>query len=73
MLLAEQRFKVATPGCAWHALSQRARQRLVHSAKRWLNRIAVEHMTAALLAERDPAGELLGHLSAIAASAAPEL
>jgi hypothetical protein len=28
--------------------------------KRWLNRTAVQQMTADLLAERDPAGELLG-------------
>lgn len=65
MVLAEQRFKVTIPGCVWQSLSQRARQRLAHSAKRWLNRTAVDHMTAAFLAERDPAGELLAHLRAI--------
>ena len=67
MLLAEQRFNVTAPHAAWNRLTRRARQRLSHSAKRWLNRAAVEHMTAALLAERDPGGELLGILRAIAA------
>ena len=66
MLLAEQRFKVTAHDPIWHTLSQRARQRLAQTAKRWLNHTAVGHMTAAHLTERDPAGELIGHLRAIA-------
>jgi hypothetical protein len=66
MLMAEQRFNLEYPGVVWDNLSRRARHRLVYAAKRWLNRAAVERMTASQLAERDPAGELLGHLRAIA-------
>jgi len=38
----------------------------VYRAKRWLNRQAVEHMTLELLAERDPAGEVLQWFAVIA-------
>jgi hypothetical protein len=69
MLVAEQRFGTNSSGVAWNSLPQRARHRLASRAKRWLNRVAVEHMTAAYLAERDPAGELLGLLRAVAALA----
>jgi putative ATP-dependent endonuclease of OLD family len=50
---------------AWEDLPRRTARRLAAQAKRWLNTIAVEHMTAGLLAERDPAGEVLGWLRAI--------
>jgi len=52
---------------AWPALSRRSRQRLLNRAKRLLNTLAVRHMTAALLAERDPAGEVLGWFRRIGA------
>jgi hypothetical protein len=62
-------------GRTWKALSHRARRRLRHKAKKWLNRQAVDQMTPALLAERDPHGEVLGWLTTIAdlagASSAP--
>ena len=44
-------------------------ERTIVELEGWLNRVAVEHMTAALLAERDPGGELLGYLQAITALA----
>lgn len=66
MLVAEQRFCTSLPSSVWDGLSHRARHRLANGAKHWLNRLAVEQMTAALLAERDPRGELLGILQAIA-------
>jgi hypothetical protein len=50
----------------WELLPRRARKRFAYRAKRWLNARAVEHMTAALLRERDPAGEVLGWLATIA-------
>lgn len=62
MLLARRRFEHAWPFGSWDGLTRRAQRRLAASAKRWLNRVAVGHMTAELLAERDPAGELLGWL-----------
>lgn len=66
MLVAEQRFSLDHPNVAWGSLPRRAQHRLAYAAKRWLNRSAIEQMTAGLLAERDPAGELLDHLRAIA-------
>jgi len=44
-----------------------SRQRLLNLAKRVLNTQAVRHITAALLAERDPAGEVLGWFRRIGA------
>jgi hypothetical protein len=66
MLMAQQRFGVDYPGVAWDSLPRRAQHRLAYVAKRWLNRTAVEHMTAALLADRDQSGDLHGHLRSIA-------
>ena len=51
----------------WNLLSRRARARFTNRAKRWLNTDAVEYQTPELLAERDPQGELLCWLRAIAA------
>jgi hypothetical protein len=50
----------------WEELSHRARRRLRYKAKKWLNRQAVDRMTSALLAERDPHGEVRGWLTTIA-------
>jgi hypothetical protein len=62
-------------GPKWNELSSRARRRLRYKAKKWLNRQAVDQMTPALLAERDPHREVLGWLTTIAdlagASSAP--
>jgi len=51
----------------WPTFSRRSRQRLLNLAKRVLNTQAVRHITAALLAERDPAGEVLGWFRRIGA------
>lgn len=56
----------------WPAISRRGRQRLVYRAKRWLNRQAVQQMTATLLSERDPAGEVRSWLQVIAEMATAE-
>ena len=58
-----QRSLVETP---WELLTRRARSRLTHRAKRWLNTKAADHMTVELLHERDPAGEILSWLTTIA-------
>ena len=42
------------------------RRRLRYKAKKWLNTRAVEQMTAARLAERDPDGEVRAWLATIA-------
>ena len=44
----------------WEVQSQRARSRMANRAKRWLNTVAVGHMTPELLRERDPDAELIG-------------
>jgi len=64
-LLARSWYR-QTPACLpWESLSRRTQRRLTARAKRWLNTIAILHMTAHLLAERDPAGEVLGWLQTI--------
>ena len=50
----------------WPTMSPRHRQRLIYRTKRRLNTEAVQHMTAELFAERDPAGELIKWLRTIA-------
>src|SRR4029077_18666111 len=49
----------------WEELPGRARKRCRETAKRWLNRQAVERMRPALLDESDPVGEVSGCLKAI--------
>ena len=51
-------------GC-WDQMSQKTRQRLKYRAKKWLNTTAVDHMTASMLADRDPGGEVIEWLFAI--------
>ena len=53
-------------GAGWHELSLRARKRLRYNTKHWLNTLAVDRMTPARLAERDPEGEIRSWLKAIA-------
>jgi hypothetical protein len=50
----------------WEQLSRKSRRKVRDKAKKWLNREAVDRMTAERLAERDPNGEVIGWLRAIA-------
>ncbi len=50
----------------WPTMLPRHRQRLIYRTKRRLNTETVQHMTAELFAERDPAGEVVGWLRTIA-------
>ncbi len=50
----------------WSELPGRSRKRRRDKVKRWLNTDAVERMNPALLAERDPDGEVRSWLAAIA-------
>lgn len=52
---------------SWEGLSRRARRRQRDRAKAWLNTAAVERMTAARLAQSDPAGEVVRWLTTISA------
>ena len=65
MLLARRQFENSCPTRLWDGLPRRSRCRLAARTKRWLNQAAAGHMSVGLLAERDPAGELLGWLRAI--------
>lgn len=49
----------------WHSLTTRTRKRLRDRAKHWLNRQAVDGMTAPRLREQDPNGEVVGWLRII--------
>ena len=50
----------------WEDLPQRTRRRQCARVKKWLNTRAVERMTPARLAERDPDGEVVSWLRTIA-------
>ncbi len=65
-LVARKADERHEPGVPWDDLSARARRRLRYKAKKWLNTRAVEQMTAARLAERDPDGEVRAWLATIA-------
>jgi hypothetical protein len=64
--LLASKIVTLTSATAWTELSRRRRARLRNRLKRVLNTAAVERMTVARLAERDPAGEVAGWLRAVA-------
>ena len=64
--VARQLFERAASGMAWEKLPRRARCKLRDKAKHWLNTRAVERMTFAQLQERDPHGDILAWLIAVA-------
>ena len=55
----------ANPGRDWGDVPPRARKKRRDRAKRLLNTIAVRHMTAERLVERDPRGDVVGWLRVI--------
>ena len=65
-LVADRSFRLQHPDQLWSELSARTRRRLRNRAKSWLNTLAVDRMTAARFAERDPDGEIRGWLLLIA-------
>jgi hypothetical protein len=65
-LVAERCFLRQHPADRWGELSTRARRRLRNRAKSWLNTLAVDRMSVARFAERDPVGEIRGWLRIIA-------
>ncbi len=69
-LVAERSFLRRHPGERWNELSARTRQRLRNRAKSWHNTLAVDRISVARFAHRDPAGELHGWLRMIAELAA---
>jgi hypothetical protein len=65
-LVARLCFERQDHELTWVELQGRVRKRCRETAKRWLNRQAVERMTSGLLDERDPEREVRGWLEAIA-------
>ncbi len=57
-LVAEQLFLRRHPGDSWAEQPARCRRRQRYKVKSWLNRQAVDRMTAEQFVERDPAGEI---------------
>ncbi len=65
-LVARRLYEAATPSVPWEELASRCHRRLRERAKHWLNTLAVDRMTRERLAERDPEGEVISWLRAIA-------
>jgi hypothetical protein len=65
-LVARRMYECHEQGDPWDQLPDRARKRLRNKAKKWLNARAVQYMTPARLAERDPSGEIRSWLATIA-------
>lgn len=64
-LIAHDWYQRAPQSIAWCELPSRARSRFVQRAKKWLNTVAVRAMTADLLRERDPQGDLVSVFKAV--------
>ena len=65
-ILARHNYDQRPDPISWRELPARTRKRRRDKVKRWLNTDAVERMTPALLAERDPDGEVRSWLAMIA-------
>lgn len=59
-LLAQRWYERIPREQEWQHLPHRSQRRRIAKAKRWLNKVAVQHMSTQLLHERDPEGEVLG-------------
>ena len=63
--LLARTVQATSGGPSWESLPRRSRCRLRNRIKRWLTTSVVDRMTPALLAERDPQGEVVGWLESI--------
>jgi hypothetical protein len=70
-LVARACFERQDHELAWDELPGRARKRCRETAKRWLNRQAIKHMTPERLAERDPDGEVISWLATVTSLVKP--
>ena len=64
-MTARELYRQRPGETAWQLHAKRSQSRMANRAKRWLNTVAVEHMTPNLLAERDPNGEITSWMWAI--------
>jgi len=65
-ITAKQLYQLRQEVTPWEIRPNRARNRMMNHAKRWLNTTVAEAMTAELLTERDPDGEVISWLRMIA-------
>lgn len=64
-LVARRNVDTEGNGCRWLDIPPRKRRQMKHRAKRWLNTEAADQMTAALLDEQDPSGDVRSWIEAI--------
>jgi hypothetical protein len=64
-ITAKKLYQRGVDETPWECLSRRARSRMSHRAKRWLNTKAADRMTLELLMKRDPDGEVISWIRAI--------
>ncbi len=64
-LTARELYRQRPGEVAWQLQARRSQSRMSNRAKRWLNTLAVEHMTVAMLNQRDRAGEIVSWMQAI--------
>lgn len=64
-IVAKRLFQSSLDETPWELLSRRARRRMTHRAKQWLNTKVAEQMTADMLRERDPDGEIICWMTTI--------
>lgn len=64
-LVAKQTYELLDGRHRWRDIPSRKRRQMKHRAKRWLNTEAVDAMTADLLAQQDPDGDVRSWLEAI--------
>lgn len=64
-LTARELYRQRPGETAWQLQPRRSQSRMANRAKRWLNTIAVEHMTPELLADRDRDCEIISWMAAI--------
>ena len=64
-MMARRQYEALDTGTPWQLLAGRARRRMTHRAKRWLNSQAIQQMTIDQLSQRDPDEEIAGWLATI--------
>jgi len=64
-LTARELYQQRPGEIPWQLQARRSQSRMANRAKRWLNTQAVEHMTVAMLSDRDRDGEIFSWLLAI--------
>lgn len=64
-MVAKKLYESGIVDKPWELLSRRSQSRMISRTKRWLNSAVVSQMTADLIEQRDPDGEIASWLTAI--------